>query len=302
MLNSNTTQWPDKSTPYTVRVSTGQDAVEVWSTQRLQFEPKEWQKDLRADIRRELQHIRIPQGHVLHALYGTPLSEFCDVENILFYNVGASAFTHLAQHGLRFERSFVSPGPPSSLKGQSHYHRYAIAGSQTGFLHWNVGRTLAQWSTLQIPRLSSGTKCALLWYAFRSQPIEILHMPGETPKQYGVRVDVMVPATETINIAGFMKPLLDGLIASFHAHNGQDLVLVSQRISQDIGQRPQMLADILCRRDRALLGTRRLVWPYRSNVQWNPGDDLCLAAELRVKRQQGSQWTISGSVFEIEAV
>ena len=52
-----------------------------------------------------------------------------------------------------------------------------------------------------------------------------------------------------------------------------------------------------------MLGSRRLVKPFREGVQWNPADDACLAAEIHLQPQpHNPPWQLSGSLFEIGEV
>lgn len=288
-----------RNPPFIISPQKEQNLVEVWSIQRLPFEPKRWLVDLRQGIREGLSSL---EGHnsILHAVYGARFRDFCDTENILFYNVGAAHFAHVAQHAIRFERSFSYPDAPELIGDNLHYHRYAIVNDNTGFLYWRDGQQLAQWEDVEISPIASTTKPAFVWYAFKSQPVTILHKPVTPLAQFGLRITVKIPVGKYANIAGFMKPLIDGLIANFHAHNGEGVSLISQRISNDLKRNSTDIAELLCRRDRAILGIRRLLWPYREGVQWNPADELCLATDLRVQTHNRSSWSISGSLFEIE--
>ena len=95
--------------------------------------------------------------------------------------------------------------------------------------------------------------------------------------------------------AKIIKPLVDGVIAALHTHDGTALADVSDRLraqlpgsdASDIAQLPGSDASDIAQRlvddDAAVLGPRRLVWPRASGVQWNPADDLCVALELRVE-------------------
>src|SRR5438552_4510390 len=72
----------------------GRDSVELWSTARLQFEPKGWQLEMRHDLRDALRAL---DGDQVSALYASPLIDSrCDIENILIYNVGAATFRQLS--------------------------------------------------------------------------------------------------------------------------------------------------------------------------------------------------------------
>ncbi|HCI79045.1 MAG TPA: hypothetical protein DHW02_05095 [Ktedonobacter sp.] len=146
-----------------------QKLVEVWSTQRLPFpsknenkDEKRWLKELRRDISNGVRDLERNQNAVLHAVYGAPLSgirarDFCDTENILFYNVGCGSFAHIAQHGICFERSFSYPEPDvfQLLGDNLHYYRYAMMDENAGFVHWQDGRKLAEWNNVEIIRVAS---------------------------------------------------------------------------------------------------------------------------------------------------
>ena len=82
------------------------NSVEVWSTERLPFEPKGLLKRLRTDICSAVKGIRCGFEQILHATYVSPIRARCDVENILFYNVGTACFHQVDKAGLRFERVF----------------------------------------------------------------------------------------------------------------------------------------------------------------------------------------------------
>lgn len=125
---------------YFVQTSAQRNGVDVWSIQRLSFEPKEWLLNLRDDIRTAVGSLKSGPNDVLHAIYGSYSNDFCDIENILLYNVGMGHFSRLAERGIRFERYFTYPAPPHSLPAQQlYYHHYTSANANRGFLHWRAG-------------------------------------------------------------------------------------------------------------------------------------------------------------------
>ena len=71
--------------------------VEAWSTIRLPFEPNGWLLDYRNELRTALRAMRTTQVSILLAEYATPDDEFADLENVLLYNVGSGAYSHLAR-------------------------------------------------------------------------------------------------------------------------------------------------------------------------------------------------------------
>ncbi len=78
---------------YFVQTSVQRNSVDVWSIQRLSFEPKEWLLNLRNDIRAAVGSLKSGPNDVLHAIYGSYSNDFCDIENILLYNVGMGHFS-----------------------------------------------------------------------------------------------------------------------------------------------------------------------------------------------------------------
>ena len=109
---------------YLVNGSDG--VVEAWSTTRLQFEPKGWQREFRAQLRIAIATLASSR-QPLAAQYRSPVRDSCDTENILFYNVGTGAFAAASAAGLRFERGFVVPFCHAELDGSPlHYHRYEM--------------------------------------------------------------------------------------------------------------------------------------------------------------------------------
>ncbi len=286
---------------YVVQTLVRQNTVDVWSIQRLPFEPKGWLQNFRSDIRDAVDSLRSGPNEILHTIYGSPFDEFCDTENILLYNVGVRHFSHLAKHGIRFERSFTHPAPPQPLPVQQmHYHHYTSTSTSKDFLHWRRGRILAQWTNIELPELMSAIKVEPIWYAIWSGPMQILSMPSQNLKRFGLSVTITTPLGKIVNLASLMKPVIDGLVAIFHVHDGQNIKQISQRIGSRLGKNPNSIEEFLSRKDRAILGRRQLVWLRSSGVQWNPADDYCLATELLVNSHSGSQWLISGTLFEIE--
>ena len=75
---------------------------------------------------------------------------------------------------------------------------------------------------------------------------------------------------------------------------------VSQWLGAELGQAPSEIVDLLQKPDQAVLGGRRVVYPFRNAYKWDPADDLCLAAELFLQPYTGKDWLLSGKLFEIE--
>lgn len=293
---------PARATEYIVQLSRDQSVVEAWSARLLPFEPKGRYLDLRKDIRDGIRALPENPDGVLHAICGTPQqpNEKWDVENILFYNVGTSYFAPLARRGVRFERSFSYPSPPQPLGTQNvAYHRYTTASLDEEFTYWKSSQLLARWTNIEIPRLSASSKPASIWHRMAASSVEIVARPEAPPPRFGLTVTIAAPASvRTVNSVDVLKPLIDGLVSSVQAHDGEPDE-ISRRIAAELGIDCQTIAALLCRRDRALLDARQLVVLRAQGVMWQPDDRLLLAGEVRVHIHPGTQWLVSGALFEI---
>jgi hypothetical protein len=120
--------------PFAVTIDEDQELVQAWSEERLSFEPKGWLLELRIELRAALQRLKSGNDSMLSALYGSPLRGFCDPENALIYNVGASHLSAAAAGGLRIERAYASPTPPDPVADDwGHYWCYRPSTVDQGF-------------------------------------------------------------------------------------------------------------------------------------------------------------------------
>jgi hypothetical protein len=110
-----------------------------------------------------------------------------------------------------------------------------------------------------------------------------------------------------VNLAVIAKPLLDGVVAAFHAHDDTaTLEEIGGRVAAQLDVALDEVRALLGEDQMAILGTRRLVWPWRDGVQWNPADHLCLA--FRIRRVPSAArggvdsvaFRLRGSLVEIE--
>ncbi|MDB5075827.1 MAG: hypothetical protein JWO42_2006, partial [Chloroflexi bacterium] len=176
------------SNKYTVVSSAMPGLVEAWSSQRLPFEPKGWLADFRNDLRQTVRTLRIGPSRILHAVYASNDPTRCDAENILFYNIGSAAFSSVDTQGVRFERAFDCPEPPSPTDPSTHYVAYAIGRAGDSFIYWTERRTLAAWSDLAISPFTSSLRPASAWYWLKTGRLHQLDHLNLIPSQYGLSI------------------------------------------------------------------------------------------------------------------
>jgi hypothetical protein len=114
-------------------------------------------------------------------------------------------------------------------------------------------------------------------------------------------VVITAPAAASLVATNLLKPLSDGVVCAFHRHNGQDEDEIGRRLTARLPTERGAVRTFLNDEATAVLGTRRLLWPYRDSVQWNPADDLCVAAELRVRPAAGKKkYLVQGELLAAE--
>jgi hypothetical protein len=256
---------------------------------------------LRKEIAEAVRSLRSNPGEVLHAIYSSPILAPCDAENVLIYNIGTAPFTAASRNGLRIERSFQhwrQPPRPSF----EHHHSYTICKREWPFLGWRIGTDLLRWDGVPVPRVTTASKPSSIWYTLKS----ILNDTGvgRTNRVFGVEVSLVIPGQDSLSsAAAIVKPLLDGVIAALHAHDGRDLQGVGGRIAQQLSIDPEEVVSLLMRDAGAVLGVRTVVRPYRNAVQWYPDDESCVAALLTIDRSvNATEWRMSGRAFDVESV
>ncbi|MFZ2501621.1 MAG: hypothetical protein WAW88_02960 [Nocardioides sp.] len=243
-------------------VHSGEHTVEGWSAQRLPFEPKGPLKEYGERLRAALRDLEPVEGKHLRAVYASPDRDFADVENVLLYNLGTGCYRHLTASGMEVMRTASADGLHRMTYSLTNRWAEEVVG----------GDEFARVSLEQLP--SGPDKPAPWWAAAR----EHLTLSGTAvAREYTVSVQVRAEAQRFVSL---VKPMLDGLIAALHTHDGSHGDHIRRSLAQ-YGD-PDRLWALLNDPSHAVLGSRRLVRPHGSGIAWNPADDLC--AGFRVIR------------------
>lgn len=290
----------DPDSMITVRASGDAGPIRIGSPFTLPFEPKGDAVLLRDRIRQEVAHLRAGANDVLRgcihaqrsALVGSP-----DAENILFYNVGAASFAGAFAAGLAWE--FAPEGKMPEGFEDSVVVEYGVDPPDAEFRHWSVGTPAVDLRSLEIPVLGAGSKPSGVWRAIHDAADSDVRIGQAIVGDFGVDLVLHVPAAADVSALSVVKPLVDGLVAAFHTHDGSDLEELERRLSGALGEQASRVRARLLSSARAVLGRRRLLWKRADGVQWNPGDDRCRVARIRPLRDSGSTWRVSGTLFPV---
>lgn len=290
---------------YYIRFDNKSNVVELWSTKRLPFEPKGWLLEMRNSLKGALKNLKYYNDTPLKAVYTSNLKEFCDVENILLYNIGTGTFKQLCQQGVYLERRIESPPePPIQLEGNDlHHHIYSTGDETTLTPYWVKKDDLVCWTNVPCRPLIGEVKPHDIWYTMKSGFINAYPHKPESLNQtyYGISIKVMAPLSTKINLAGVLKPLLDGIISSFHSHiDIKRDVNVFKRLATRLKKDEFEIKNKLSETKNAVLGSRCLLHPFGKGIQWNPADDLFTQIKVVLDTSKEYEyWSFSGEIYTI---
>ena len=287
-----------------------ENLVELWSSGRLQFEPKGWMREMRDKLKYYLRSSLKSMGNsYLHAIYSSESDKNTsfDIENILFYNVGVDYFKNLANKGVFFERILKKP-PVLNIDGTliyfNHYMKYKILNSYNqASNYWEKDKTLVRWSDSQIKDLKTTLSLDSIWLSMSE--CKIIEMNSyKSGSLLGIKINLNIPViyeSYNFNFITILKSLLDGIISSFHTHDGKNLNEIVQRLSNRSGICLDKVKTMLINNKKAVLGEKELIWLWSNSIQWNPSDDLLFQGEIDINYLENiSIIQFEGELFSIK--
>lgn len=273
------------------RISSFSNGVKVISTRRLSFEPKDWQITMRDELRSALKNLKlVTPDEFLVATYNSSDRTFCDVENILMYNVGVSCFRDLSGPGFVLERGFT----PVSDE-YDHEMIYQIVPAPYVSKRWDLIEQIAEYS-FDAPRLTSDMKPADVW---RWCKLGTLTSADIVDEQVPLCIEVEITPSrgKQIRPASFIKPLLDGLLSAFHSHDGSNLaILLERHLTHFQSVPPETIRQWLLNKEHSVLGRRRLLQPFKAGIKWSPADDRLVLIRINIQSPSDETTKISGTL------
>jgi hypothetical protein len=281
-------------------------SVVAWSVTRLPFNPGGAMVDFRDAIREEVWRLQAGPTDALRATYVSPVTGAFDVENVLLYNVGPARFAGSAGRELIIERRLANlPSIPGDLPDAAHQHRYEIVEAGAPWQFWTTTRNVASFESAGLANGSASLRdLAQIWWAVRSGRVDT---SAGTADRSPLALHVVVQAAPgtAVNLAAVAKPIIDGIISSFHSHLDRgSLAELSRRVAAKLGQSVTEVHSFLASNPSDVLGPRQLLWPWRDSVQWNPADDRCVAIRIQLESAAAARGTravsIRGALSEVQ--
>lgn len=277
-------------------------SVVVFSKIRVPFDmPKndvEPIKALKKDLINAINEMIPLENCILQARYGmTNKKSFYDVENILFYNIGTVNFNSLTNQGVIFLS--VSEKEIEDIRNQlnipdvfNHYYEYSIVEKEN---EKSFNELLAEWKNISLKCI--GLKVSECWKCMKreQEKIKTYNMINcENGEKFSLVLEIEKPKNARFNVMVAMKPLLDGLICSFHRskYDDNELKYFSKILNCE--------KDILNDTQKSVLGERKskFLHVYRENLKWNPADDLCHYVSISIV--EGDSWKFSGKIYALD--
>ena len=256
----------------------------------------------RGNVRKTLEQLQPVSGSILEAKYVSTCTEKVDVENILFYNIGSKSFKHSQCRNIYFERIFGKPPECPNVGEMPHYISYTLTDKRD---NWRPnGRLIVHWKNLDFMKVNSSTKPDSIWYQFQScikaEKVKRDSNLNIIDKKFGLKLVLHAPKNTDLNLTSIVKPLFDGIIASFSGHNdSSDIAL--KRLASKLNADQKQITHFLKNEKMAVLGVRKLIVPRSTGIQWLPRDDLLVCGVLSLEdNNPQDKWLLSGELFIIE--
>lgn len=266
--------------------------VEIWSNHLLPFEPTGWFKEFRTEIQNKIKLLKSTSNKSLYSKFVSSKRDKVDLDNILFYNVAYSAFSHLFLDSIVMERSYLQPKPAPDGNNYDYYQYYSTEKLE---FEYKRKKTLGIFSSLPITDFSSETKVDKIWCSIKKG--KIMHYEKNHTHSFGIDISITSPNLKLVSEVG-MKRIIDASIASFQAHIGDDPEMFA-RLAQNLTINQNEAKQLLCDESHAVLGKGDLLASYRNGIKWNPNDDLAVFISLNLKHGQKSDLSISGEIFSV---
>ena len=284
-------------------VISGRQTVIVFAEKRLTYDCKrDWEKAFRKEVQDALRVLTSNKGEMLVGKYYGANDDTIDTENAVYYNFAAPV-SQSAQYGVSFQ---TLPKDDMftvfDLLGKDEYkylYIYSIEPITPAPSEEYVVQPYASWTDIPIKtmRINSASH---YFKAMREHPeCFFIYGGGQIDGDFGVNIRIQSPEKEPFKLTNLMKPLLDGIISSFHKlpenTSVDELTDQAIRLLYSADEWKRLLLD----EQNAVLPPYQYVKPYRrDSLQWSPLDDRC--KEARITIEYGAEkWSFSGEIYEV---
>jgi hypothetical protein len=197
--------------------------VWLWATRYIPFERlSPAQLAAREALRLRMRSLAAPPDKILAASYAGGKPANMDVENLLLYNIDATAggcFQPSTRHGVRFELAADPRRDPPSGRHFACSYQYRLISPDSDLSYWRPVRQLARFTGADLGRFPSARRLEQVWLAIHCATAEIAGQPAVPATPFAVFLTLGYPRARSVGAhPELVKALIDGTVAAFQAH------------------------------------------------------------------------------------
>lgn len=260
---------------------------------KIPFEPNPEQAAFRELVRSKLKALRPVGDQMLYAQYGCASSQFADIENVLFYNIGTSSFgaAIAKETSVYFQR--MQPNEICSFENWAFryfYHYYLAPKGEHKY--WWENDLVCEWNNVPLRKVNATSKATDYFLAIKQSPELVKCFGDEKEAALGLKIVFSIPRTASfINVVSTMKPMIDGVICALHTPDGIDVNEVSKRLN--------ISKEVFLSTENTCLGKCCYISPYRKSVKWNPQDERLDYVVIEPMVVDNKEFSFSGKLFAV---
>jgi hypothetical protein len=294
MSNSGNPKW---------EVMSGGQTVIVCAEKRPTYESKrDWEKAFRKKIQDALRVLVANEGEMLLAKYGSVNNDMIDTENAVFYNFAAPV-SQSARYGVSFKtilpKDVYAAFDLLGKQGYNYLYIYSIEEISAVSSNEVAIQPFVRWTDVPVKTMRI-ENAEFYFSALRKNPECVTVCgSGQINGNFGLNIHIRSSEKEPFKLTTLMKPILDGVISSFHKLPDNTQVDEIASNVNDFLIKSETWKQLLLDERNSVLPPHQYVRPYRRNsLQWSPMDARC--KEARITIEYGAEkWSFSGEMYEI---
>lgn len=261
---------------------------------KIPFEPNLEQSIFREVMQSKLRALRSFGNQILYAQYGCITSQLTDIENALFYNLGAASFgaTLGKETSVYFRR--MQPKEIYECENLGFQYFYHYSQEPKGkYKRWWENEIVCEWKGIPLGKVNSTLKATDYFLAIKQSPELIKCFEDGSKTTLGLKIELSVPKTSSFtNVVGIMKSMIDGVICAFHTPDG----IAAEEVSKLLN----INKEVFLSTENTCLGKCCYISPYRKSVKWNPQDERLDYVVIEPKITDDAAFSFSGQLFAIQ--
>jgi hypothetical protein len=294
MSNSESPKW---------EVMGGNQTVIAFTEKRPTYESKrDWEKAFRKKIQDALRVLVADEGEMLVAKYGSVNNDPIDTENAVFYNFAAPV-SQSARYGVSFKTLLPNDVYATfdllGKQGYNYLYIYSIEKIAPASSEEVVIQPFVRWTDVPVKTMRI-ENAEFYFSAIRKNPECVMVCSrGQINGDFGLNIRIRSSEKEPFRLTTPMKPILDGIISSFHKLPSD--VSVDEIINNvnDFLIKRETWKQMFLDEQNSVLPPHQYVRPYRRNsLQWSPMDEHCKEACITIE-YGAEKWSFSGELYEV---